>query len=182
MKVSDYRKLIKKVQGQGNAVLDHLHAVEKGERQYWNYITMKNAKALSIYRFLSGFDTVGWIKDGIFYARVNEELECDGTCSEAMIRWKYNWTEKTEDRMVKEGVMKLGLRAVKNDDAKREVSVIIEKVSTEQYHIQYIFNTEMIRENYIRSSSQRYVMGKVIEQALEVFEEHFWADWKKRYG
>lgn len=181
MKVSDYRKLIRKVEGKGNVVLDHLHAMYKGERQYWNYITMRNAKALSVYRFLSGFNTVGWIEDGVFYARVDEELECDGSCSETVMRWRYNWSEKTQESMVKHGYMELGIKSSSEDDNKRAVSVSITKVGTEQYHVNYQFEGETVRENYLRSTSQRYVMGKVMDNAQEVFEEHFWAEWKKRY-
>jgi len=180
MKVSDYRKMIRRVDTNGNVILDHLHAIHRGERQYWNYITMQDANETAVYRFLSGFDTVGWIDDGVFYAQVNEDLECDGTCSEAMVRWKYNWTTKTDDMMVKDGHMEIGLRG-EAEDYRKDVRVSIERVGDDDYHVEYLFDGEVVRENYMKSSSQRYVMGKVMDNSVEVFEEHFWTDWKKRY-
>lgn len=183
MKVSDYRKMLKKVDTKGgDVVLEHLHGVYRGERQYWNVVIMRGASADSVYRFLNGFDIMGRIDEGVFYGRVDDKLECDENCGEPVVQWQYNWKEKTDTLMVKEGKMTYKqenmLAMIHSDVA---VKIKRKRASSNTWHVNYVFEGERVRENFIRSSSQRYVMSKVIEQASEVFEEHFWEEWRKKY-
>ena len=191
--VSDLRGLMSKVDVKKNIVFDHVHNNGKTT----NRILMPVPTEKAVFKFLSAYYVTGRIDEGIFIGDYSESeasinnIEggqggiplCDDTCGKFEVNLDFHWSNKEGDgedmtKMRKEGTMGYNERYGKIYEETMGVSVdFAREVRSDNWTVKYGVEGEEVHEQFIRSSTARYVISKVFDSMQSLFEPHYWDEY-----